>query len=396
MHCRPILPAARQPMGPEHDPRHPPPGGLFFCRRARQRPRGKKSLRYQPFKSGSLMTPVMTVSEAMIDPALLGGQFAGPSWSTWRAVLRAAEGLPLDDDDLALFRSVADRDPPRRRVRELHVIAGRRAGKDSVASAIAAVAAIQDYSAYLRPGERASVICLAVDRAQARIVLRYIAGYFRENPLLAPLVTRWTDDGLELSNNVEIVVVTNSFRAIRGRTVASPTLDEIAFWRDEAFANPAAEVYSALLPAMVTIPSAMLIAISTPYRKSGLLYSKWQRHYAQDDDDVLVVKGASRTFNPLLPEALIEAALARDPEAAAAEWLGEWRSDLSDFIDRALVESLVVPGRRVLAPLEGVTYSAFADPSGGSADAMTLAIAHRERNGRHSAQKSWPRNSPPR
>jgi hypothetical protein len=84
----------------------------------------------------------------------------------------------------------------------------------------AAAAAINGYRVHLRPGERATVLCLACDRTQARIVRRYIAGYFREIPLLAPLVERETDDGLELNNGVEIIVGTNSFRAVRGRTAA--------------------------------------------------------------------------------------------------------------------------------------------------------------------------------
>ena len=45
--------------------------------------------------------------------------------------------MPLGDDELALFWAVADRHPPRKRVRELWIIGGRRAGKDSIAAAIA-------------------------------------------------------------------------------------------------------------------------------------------------------------------------------------------------------------------------------------------------------------------
>ncbi len=37
-----------------------------------------------------------------------------------------------------------------------------------------------------------------------------------------------------------------------------------------------------------------------------------------------------------------------------------------------------MPGRRELPPVDGVSYVGFIDPSGGSQDAMTLAIAHRE------------------
>ena len=129
--------------------------------------------------------------------------------------------------------AVADRSPPTRRTKELWIIAGRRAGKDSIASLLAGTAALGDYRAQLRPGERATIVCLAVDREQARIVLKYIQGYFREIALLKPLVVRETPDGLELNNGVDVVVATNSFRAVRGRTIACAIFDEVAFWRSE-------------------------------------------------------------------------------------------------------------------------------------------------------------------
>lgn len=213
---------------------------------------------------------MLTTSAAIGDPNLLGGAFAGPSWEVWRAVLRAAEGLPLSPDQLARFNAVAERAPPGKRVKEVWIIAGRRAGKDSAASAIATTAACIDYRKFLRPGERAVVMCLAVDREQAQIVLRYIQAYFREIPLLQPLAVRETPDGLELNNGVDIVVATNSFLATRGRTLACVILDEVAYWRSEESANPDLEVYNAILPGLVTLPGALLCGISSPYRRSGL------------------------------------------------------------------------------------------------------------------------------
>jgi hypothetical protein len=258
------------------------------------------------------------------------------------------------------------------------VIAGRRSGKDSVASAIATSVAMGDYRRHLRPGERAVVMCLAVDREQARIVHRYIAGYFREVPLLRPLIARETDDGLELTNGVEIVISTNSYRAVRGRTILCGIFDEVSFWRDEDSATPDVETYNAVLPGMVTMPASLLVGITTAYRRRGLAYEKWHRHFGQPDDDVLVVYGPSTTFNPLLPQSVIDSALARDPEAASAEWLSEWRSDLSDFLDRELVHAAVDPGVIVRPPQPGVGYVAFADPSGGRGDSFTIAISHGE------------------
>ncbi|HTV44846.1 MAG TPA: hypothetical protein VMF05_05985 [Stellaceae bacterium] len=312
---------------------------------------------------------------------MLAQDYVGASWNTWRAVIRAAEGLPLDDDQLLRFHAVAGREPPAHRVRELWVVAGRRAGKDSIAAAIASCAAIGDHRATLRRGERAVVMCLACDREQARIVLRYIAGHFHGIQALRKLIAREREDGLELRNGVDIVVATNSYRSVRGRTVICAILDEVAFWRDETSATPDFATYDALAPGLITLPAAMLIGISTPHRRSGLLFDRWRRYYGRTDD-VLVVRGPSTAFNPTLPQSVIDAAIERDPEAAAAEWLAEWRSDLADFVDRRVVDAVVVPGRFELPPISGVRYAAFCDPSGGSSDSMALAVAHADADGR--------------
>ncbi len=61
---------------------------------------------------------------------------------------------------------------------------------------------------------------------------------------------------------------------------------------------------------------------------------------------------------------------------ARAEWLAEFRRDIEGYVSRDVVEAVVVPGRREPPPVEGLRYSAFVDPSGGSSDSMTLAVCH--------------------
>jgi hypothetical protein len=70
-------------------------------------------------------------------------------------------------------------------------------------------------------------------------------------------------------------------------------------------------------------------------------------------------------------------ALERDPSAAAAEYLAEYRSDIESFITREIVDAITVPGRFELPPGRE-NYHAWVDPSGGSGDSMTLAISHAE------------------
>jgi hypothetical protein len=307
--------------------------------------------------------------------------FKGPSWDTWRAILKAAYALPLSEDELAIFHQVAgERDPPAKQVKELWCVGGRRGGKDSIASLIAAHAAAfcsTDVLAKLRPGERALVMCLAVDRDQARIVLSYTKEFFERIPALHAMVTRTAKDGFELCNGIDVVVATNSYRATRGRTVLIGIFDECAFWQSEQTARPDSETYNAVLPSMASLPGSLLVGISTPHRKSGLLYAKFKKHYAESDDNVLVIKAATATLNPTIDEAIIARAMEDNPEKARAEWLAEFRDDISTFADPEAIEACVMRGVRELPPARGVRYHGFCDPSGGASDSMTAAVCHR-------------------
>jgi hypothetical protein len=72
--------------------------------------------------------------------------------------------------------------------------------------------------------------------------------------------------------------------------------------------------------------------------------------------------------------------LGKDPAAASAEYLAQFRLDVEAFLSLEAVEACVNPGVRELAPISGNRYRAFTDPSGGSADSMSLAIGHREKD----------------
>lgn len=323
--------------------------------------------------------PARDVIAAMENPRLFEPWFRGPTWDGWRAVLKGAFALAMNDQELAFFRQVAERDPPHKRVRELWIVAGRRAGKDSVASLIAAwSASMFDQQHRLRPGERALVACLANDRDQARIILDYSRAYFAESPILEQLVQE--DDrasDFRLVNQVDVAVLTSSFRATRGRPILLAVLDEIAVWRDENSQNPDEEIYRAILPGLASL-DGMLIGISSPYRKSGLLYQKFRKSFGQPGDDVLVIRAPTRALNPTIPQSVIDAALADDPAGAKAEWLAEFRDDIAGWLATETIEAAVDSGVTVRPPRHDFQYVAFADPSGGAKDSFTCAVAHQE------------------
>ena len=63
----------------------------------------------------------------------------------------------------------------------------------------------------------------------------------------------------------------------------------------------------------------MLIGISSPHKKSGLLWKKFKAHYGREDDDVLVVKGPSIAFNPTIDRSIIDKELAEGPRRRNAQ-----------------------------------------------------------------------------
>jgi len=129
---------------------------------------------------------------------------------------------------------------------------------------------------------------------------------------------------------------------------------------------------------MATIRDPLLLCISSPDSRRGELWHAYRQHYGQDGSSVLMVKSATRQLNPSVPQSVVDRALERDPAAANAEYLAEFRTDVVSFLSREAVEAVVVPDRRELPPVQGVRYFGFVDPSGGSSDSMTLSIAHRD------------------
>ena len=320
----------------------------------------------------------VTIDRALVDGNLLGAALGDDaSWQTWLAVLKASFALPLDANERETFRQVAgDRSLPNKRVRELWAVVARRCGKSRMAAALAVYQAcfVEHNLAF---GEVGHVLVLAASRDQAKVVFEYIKGFFDASPVLRQEVDTITRNEIKLRNGVIIATHANSFRSIRGRTLLAVVLDEVALWRDEVSAVPDLEVYRAVLPSLMTT-QGMLIGISTPYRKIGLLHQKHRDHFGVDGDDVLVVQGAARTFNPTLAQAQIDAAIVDDPEGARSEWEATFRTDLASFLDEATIDAAVDHDRPLQLPPRGLHYCAFVDSSGGRHDAFTLCIGHEE------------------
>jgi hypothetical protein len=321
----------------------------------------------------------MHILTAMDDPKVFGTHFTAATWTSWRVFLAALFALPLDQQQLALYQQLTGRTtPPANPHTEAWLVCGRRSGKSFTLALIAVfLACFKNWRPFLGPGEVGTIMLIAGDRRQARVLKRFITGFLRSVPMLAQLIESETQDAITLRNRIVIEIHTANFRSVRGYTVVACLLDEIAFWpTDENSASPDVEVLNALRPAMLTVPGAMLLCASSPHARHGMLWESYHRHYGKDGDKVLVWQAPTTVMNANVPQAEIDAALEADPSRASAEYLAQFRADLEAFVTREVVEQCVERQAFERPVVPGVTYSAFCDPSGGSADSMTLAIAH--------------------
>ncbi|ASY69735.1 hypothetical protein [Sinorhizobium fredii] len=323
----------------------------------------------------------MNILQACDNPELFEPWFRGKrdSFGAWFVFLAALFGLAMTDEQFAVYQNHTGRqERPTRAVNEAWLVIGRRGGKSFVSALVAVfLACFFDYRPYLAPGERGTIMVIAADKKQARVILRYIAAMLNGIEMLKDMKARETATGFDLDNDVTIEIGTASFRSSRGYTYVAVLADEIAFWRTEDSAEPDFEILSAIRPGMATIPNAMLLCMSSPYARKGALWDAFRRFYGKDGAP-LVWKATTREMNPSIPQSYVDSALERDHASAMAEYMAEFRSDIEAFVSREVVETCVTPGVFERPFVRGVKYRAFVDPSGGSNDSFTLAIAHRE------------------
>jgi hypothetical protein len=319
----------------------------------------------------------VNIIEAMTDPQIFGRQFANDSWASWRTLLAGFYGLEVDYPDLWLELTQRPVEPSKPHS-ELWLPVGRRGGKSHMATLLAVYeACFNDHEEILSPGEVATVMVIACDRKQARTVMRYVRGLFETSPILSKLVWRDREESIELTNRCAIEVQTATHRGTRGYTVACAILDEIAFWLTDG-RNPDQEIISALRPSMATL-DGKLIAMSSPYARRGVLWDAYRKHYGQAGK-ILVAQAPTLTMNPTLPESIIDEAYKDDPLSAAAEYGAQFRTDVESYVSLEAVERVTRPSQLEIMPDTSTRYQAFVDPSGGSSDAMTLAIGHLDKD----------------
>lgn len=272
---------------------------------------------------------------------------------------------------------------PSIQARLVSLIVGRRGGKSYITAVIGIyLACCKRYR--LKLGTKGMVMILARDKEQAGVIRGYILAFLKAVPELAGM---FADDPtlklIELSNGITIEVRAAGDAGTRGYTVVAALADEIAFWPTDAeSAKQDKKVLRALRPSMLGIKNAMIVMLSSPYAKRGVLYENHRKAYGKDDQTrALVWQADTLSMRPSDDPELLEEIRAEyedDPESAKAEYGANFRSDLENIYSSVALDAVAVDGRIEQPYRQGVRYRAFVDPSGGSSDSYVLAIAHDE------------------
>lgn len=343
------------------------------------------------------------------------------SWKRWRAFVAAVYGLPMDAEEFRIYRECTGRqEPTTEEQREADLISGRRSGKTAIDAFLSSYeACYRDYTPYLQPGERVYIPIIAADKKGSRNAANYILAFLNRPAFRGLVDAKTTEKPASVSTVVHflyepvtIEVFTSSYRTSRGYAIPVWLGDEIAFWRtgDDA-ANPDREIKKAVEGGMVQIPNAKTFLLSSPYGQDGVLWDQYERYYplkerkkpdgstelAYDaeteararEDRVLVWKPPFPSTLFMNPDPIVAQAVAeefrKDPVGAAAEYGGNFRTDVSDYISREVVRDCTNEGITDIGPCalgpdtkreERFNYHAFVDTSGGSQDAFTVSIAH--------------------
>jgi hypothetical protein len=332
-------------------------------------------------------TKTLTIIDAITDDNLFRPYFGDDygTFNKWRICLRAIYGLPIKTKwGKKIFRECTGRDAtkiPKNGFQTALILTGRRSGKSKIAAVIGAYSvALAGLEAKLSAGEQGLIAVVSPTRKQGRVVRDYVRALFDQPMLAAEIIKERSQDVFTLRNGNRLEILASDYRSVRGYTLLGVVVDEICFMglEDSSKIRTDSQLIQSLQPALATT-HGKLIAISSPYAKSGWAYQTFVKHFANDASrDILVWNAASKVMNSTLSNKFLARMKAEDLSSYLSEFEAQFRDDVMSFVPIELIENLVVKQRYENIPRPEIRYSAFVDLSGGRGDASALAIGHRD------------------
>ncbi len=321
-----------------------------------------------------------------------------------QTAIRSIYGLPLNTsdelacwsaqqgaaqyDDLGYVQSVRYLPYVPKKYSEAWIVCGRRAGKtDRLASTILAYESLfGGHEEYARKGQRIYCFQIAQDQRMAQYSLHFIRATIESSPVGIKLIEQVTADRIDLTNGVTIKCLPPTLKAVRGFACPVAVMDEVGVWyQDSDSANPDYEIYRAIRPAQMQFPDRVLVGVSSPWNKNGLLWTNYAagtegrnapKHEQSRYRNVIVIHGTTASMgNPLITRGILEEDRDRDPRSFERESLAVFQDSISGFLNTTLLKEAVDVSVTERAPSPEFQYVGAIDPAFRQ-DAFAFTICH--------------------
>lgn len=320
----------------------------------------------------------VNIIEFACDPLFLGLSFK--ERPAQEVILRVIYGLPLDDEQLKIYRKITKNRKEFEagiEKEEAILVLGARSGKSLLASIIALYEGTRDkWRKYLNKGEFGYIEVISTRQKQSEAIIGANCLRLMENSYnLKGYIKDSTQSELTLRNNIKILSLPCNTTAGRGLPVVCLILDEIAHFYTEGV-NADKTIFDSLNPRRAQFPGSKLILISTPAAKQGLLWDFYDQGFKIPGR--LTAQSDTLFMNPLVDRKFLEKEKARDIDSYNREFLARFAERVEAFISYDLVEnSLKLAGDLPYNP--AYIYYAGIDASGlAGRDKFSLAIVHKQ------------------
>lgn len=335
------------------------------------------------FIAGVLDEPISPAQRAVLEAIYaLRPSYPKAPPGDWLALqtVDALYGLPTRWESETPYTKFTGRSQwPKKPFKDVTIVCGRRSGKTGRFGVNIAMfeALLGGHEKHLRKTERGHIVLMAQSLKAVNEAMLLARAKIAEVPQLREQVDgEPTASEIRFKNRMVLSIWPCTFTSIRGLSIPVAILDEVGVWDVEG-ANPDREVLAAIRPAMATFKRPLLVKLSTPWAKAGVLWDDFDKAWGQDDASTLVWRAPTWYMNPAIPMDYFVQEFNRDPVTSPREYGAEFVDAEGAFLPWAAIQAAVDTGIAERSPVTVRQYVSAVDVAFKN-DATVLCIAHRE------------------
>ena len=231
----------------------------------------------------------------------------------------------------------------------LLLVAGRRSGKTTVSSIVLSWLArrvLTDFeyisSFHLLPGSRISILNVACDTQQAKILFQMLIENLRRLKLAPDDTSPAQRLNLGPFDRLQIESLCSSSRTVRGRTAIGVCMDEFAHFQRTLGPFSDRAMWAAIVPSLATFGSQGLAIIATsPAGRSGVVWDLFQER--GNRPGMLALQVPTWIMNPMVPRDTIDDEFIQDENLARQEYGAEFLAPKGRFLKQEDILACVMP-----------------------------------------------------